>query len=272
MTIWDIDLYRRPVQDSEGQVLWELAVCDPFGQWQVAILAPQNQVNTAWLSQQLQQLAAQTKGLPDQIRSFRPQSVNLLEPVCSDLGILLTPTRHTLALKQWLKQKWQQPNFDPLALDRPAPVPMPEQLWGKQWQFAALPAVDLVETFRDRPIPVLDIPQAYQPLSLGLASTLPIPGVVIEAGRSALQLVLWLQSIQPVSLHFIAGAPDGLILEAGLVNRWVLATFEDAEVEVAAVKFEQRKQAAQGLHFLLVQPDASGITQTGFWLLRQEET
>ncbi len=272
MTIWDIDLYRRPVQDSEGQVLWELAVCDPFGQWQVAILAPQNQVNTAWLSQQLQQLAAQTKGLPDQIRSFRPQSVNLLEPVCSDLGILLTPTRHTLALKQWLKQKWPQPNFDPLALDRPAPVPMPEQLWGKQWQFAALPAVDLVETFRDRPIPVLDIPQAFQPLSLGLASTLPIPGVVIEAGRSALQLVLWLQSIQPVSLHFIAGAPDGLILEAGLVNRWVLATFEDAEVEVAAVKFEQRQQAAQGLHFLLVQPDASGITQTGFWLLRQEET
>ena len=78
------------------------------------------------------------------------------------------------------------------------------------------------------------------------------------------------QSVNPVSLHFIAGAPDGLILEAGLVDRWVLTTFEDQEVQAAGQQFEQRKQAAQGLHFLLVQPDDSGITYSGFWLLRSE--
>ncbi|HEY9750428.1 MAG TPA: Tab2 family RNA-binding protein, partial [Allocoleopsis sp.] len=51
-------------------------------------------------------------------------------------------------------------------------------------------------------------------------------------------------------------------------DRWVLATFEDAEVRAAAQAYEQRKQAAQGLHFLLVQPDDSGMTYSGFWLLQ----
>jgi hypothetical protein len=32
--------------------------------------------------------------------------------------------------------------------------------------------------------------------------------------------------------------------------------------------FEQRKVASQGVHFLLVRPDDSGVTYTGLWLLR----
>jgi hypothetical protein len=52
------------------------------------------------------------------------------------------------------------------------------------------------------------------------------------------------------------------------VDRWILVTFEDAEVAQAAQVYEQRKQQSQGLHFLLVQPDDSGITYTGFWLLQ----
>jgi hypothetical protein len=60
------------------------------------------------------------------------------------------------------------------------------------------------------------------------------------------------------------------MLEAGLVDRWVLTTFSDPEVNTAAQSFQQRQQAALGLHFLLVQPDDSGMTYSGFWLLRAD--
>jgi hypothetical protein len=86
-----------------------------------------------------------------------------------------------------------------------------------------------------------------------------------------MQLARWFQSVRPVALNYIPGPPDGLILEAGLVDRWVVATFEDPEVAQAARRYQQRKQHSQGLHFLLVQPDNSGMTYTGFWLLKPEQ-
>ncbi|MHC5721400.1 MAG: Tab2 family RNA-binding protein, partial [Nostoc sp.] len=41
-------------------------------------------------------------------------------------------------------------------------------------------------------------------------------------------------------------------------------------VTTAAQAFEQLKQQSRGLHFLLVQPDDSGMTYSGFWLLRAD--
>ncbi|MCA1991067.1 MAG: Tab2/Atab2 family RNA-binding protein, partial [Coleofasciculus sp. S288] len=160
--------------------------------------------------------------------------------------------------------------YNPLALDKPPPLPLPEKLWGDRWRFATLPAGNIEETFSDRPIPILQMPEFLLPLNLGLASTVPVPGGVIDGGRQSMQLARWLQDVQPVALNYIAGVPDGLILEAGLVDRWVVATFEDKEVAAAAQMYEQRKQLSQGLHFLLVQPDDSGMTYTGFWLLKQD--
>ncbi|MGL5034882.1 MAG: Tab2 family RNA-binding protein, partial [Microcystaceae cyanobacterium] len=84
----------------------------------------------------------------------------------------------------------------------------------------------------------------------------------------------WLASENPVSLNYRAteiGRSGGLILEAGLVDRWILATFEDQEMAQAAIAFEQRKVDNQGLHFLLIQPDDSDMTTTGFWLLQNEQ-
>lgn len=120
-------------------------------------------------------------------------------------------------------------------------------------------------------IPILEMPADLLPLKLGIASTVLIPGIVIDGGRRSLRLAQWLQQARPVSLNYIAGAPDGLILSAGLVDRWVVATFEDADVKAAAQTYEGRKQASQGLHFLLVQPDESGMTYSGFWLLKAED-
>ncbi|KAM3095398.1 Tab2 family RNA-binding protein [Phormidesmis sp. 146-35] len=153
---------------------------------------------------------------------------------------------------------------------RNPPQPLPDNLWGDRWRFASLPAADLEDAFRDRLIPILEMPTEWLPIALGVASITLIPGVVIDGGRRSLAIARWLQTAQPVSLNHIAGAPDGLILEAGAVDRWIVATFEDSEVRSAAQLYQQRKQTSQGLHFLLIQPDDSGMTYTGFWLLNSQ--
>ena len=279
MHVWEADFYRRPLQDEAGNPLWELLICDPVGDFRYDAVCSQSQATVEWLTSQLQTLAASGRSLPEQIRVFRSQTFNLLEPVCQALGIELEPTRRTAILKRWLQERAQQyvtlPNYtgqpyQPLQLDQPPPVPLPENLWGDRWRFATLPAGDLEAAFRDRMIPILDMPDDLLPLKLGLASTVPIPGVVIDGGRQSMRLARWLQQSRPVALNYVSGAPDGLILEANLVDRWVVATFEDADVATAAQAYEHRKQASQGLHFLLVQPDDSGMTYTGVWLLKSE--
>jgi hypothetical protein len=98
---------------------------------------------------------------------------------------------------------------------------------------------------------------------------MPLPGLVIDAGRQAMPLGQWLQSVRADGLRYVPGDPHGLILDAGLCDRWVITTFTDAEVARAGQLFEQRKAQSQGLHFLLLRPDDSGMTYTGLWLLRQ---
>lgn len=270
--VWQVDFYRRPLKDEKGQQLWELLICDSTRSFTYEALCPQSEANTSWLVFQLQQAAGDRK--PDVIQVFRPQSLSLIEAAGKTLGIAVEPTRRIHTLKQWLQERTSQYSqtgeaYNPLALDKPPPVPLTEKLWGEQWRFATLPAGDIEEVFADRPIPILEMPKFLLPIQVGLASTLPVPGVVIDGGRQSMRLARWLQDTQPVALNYIPGEPAGLILEAGLVDRWVVATFADREVEAAATVYEQRKQQSQGLHFLLVQPDDSGMTYSGFWLLRE---
>lgn len=281
MSVWQADFYRRPLQNAAGQVLWELLICDPKDSFKYYALCPQSQANASWLVSQLKLAAVPRNNLPEIIQVFRPQSLSLLEAAGRSLGIAVEPTRRTDALKEWLQKRSRQyPKlthytytdqlYNPLALDKPPPLPLPENLWGDRWRFAALPAGNIKEAFAERPIPMLQMPEFLLPINLGLASTVPVPGVVIDGGRQSMRLARWLQEARPVVLNYIAGAPDGLVLEAGLVDRWIVATFEDKEVAAAAQTYEQRKQLSQGLHFLLVQPDDSGMTYTGFWLLKAD--
>jgi hypothetical protein len=273
--VWQADFYHRPLQDETGKPLWELAVCDPALNLKVSAFCPQSQANSVWITQQLQQIA-DSDGLPDRIQVFRPQSLSLIQAAAQNLGIVVEPTRRTSALKQYLQEQvkyysslknYTHQPYEPVRLEQPPPVPLPQNLWGDRWRFAALPASEIETAFCDRPIPVLEMPASLLPVNLQLPSTLPIPGVVIDGGRQSMRLVRWLQEADPVALKYLPGDPDGLILEAGLVDRWVVATFTDPDVIVAAQMFRQRQQASKGLHFLLVQPDDSGITYSGFWLL-----
>jgi hypothetical protein len=274
MLIWQADFYRRPWRDDTGQVLWELLICDRAGNFRYEALCPQSAANVSWLVEQL--ILASTSQLPDTIQVFRPQSLSLITAAGQQLGITVEPTRRTGALKQWLQARIPQYSrngepYNPLALDKPPPVPLPENLWGDRWRFATLPAGDLEDAFKDRPIPILEMPESLLPLNLGLASTIAVPGVVIYGGRQSMQLARWLQQAQPFALNYVPGELSGLVLEAGLADRWVVATFADNEIIAAAQAYAQRQRQSQGLHFFLVQPDDSGMTYTGFWLLREDE-
>jgi len=277
MTVWQVDFYRRPLQDEAGQPLWELVVCEETGgDFGGLALCPQREVNAAWVVQQLQHMAGGK--LPDKLQVFRPQALSLLTEAAQRLGIAVEATRQVPALKRFLQMRAEdypqmseytgQP-YDPLALEKPPPVPVPEALWGDRWRFGAIAAADLEPAFAHKSIPLRSTPETLLPVNLGLASSLPIPGVIIDGGRVSMRLAQWLASVQPAFLTYIPGEPDGLILEAGLVDRWVLATFEDDEVKAAAKTFQERQVAAQGVHFLLVQPDDSGMTYSGLWLLQR---
>ncbi|NJL83196.1 MAG: DUF1092 family protein [Chloroflexaceae bacterium] len=268
---WQVDFYRRPLIDEQGQPLWELLVCSDslaYSAW-----CPQAQASADWLVAQLPQVAAQ---LPDRLQVFRPQSLGLLELAGQRLGIKVEATRRTPLLKAELQRRaadYAGPSqaYDPLALEQPPPQALPESLWGDRWRFGSLAAGAIVPIFQDRPIPCLEIPAELEPLNLGIASDLAVPGVIIDGGRHSLGLARWLQAANPAALNYIpteVGRSGGLILAAGLVDRWILATFEDPEIARAAEVYEERQQTARGLHFLLVRPDESGMTYSGFWLLQ----
>ncbi|MGD1899654.1 MAG: Tab2/Atab2 family RNA-binding protein [Phormidesmis sp.] len=275
--LWQLDFYRRPLEDAGGNPLWELLICDAHRAFTYGSFCTQGEAGAPWIRQQLEKACDRAGYQPTYIEIFRPQAVSLVEVACRELPISVRPNRDTPALKQWLQQRaaWypsltnyvRQP-YEPIALERPAPVPIGDHLMGDRWQFAAIGVADL-QRLQHEPIPIQSVPPEIMPINLGLPSTLPIPGVIIDGGRRSMMLAQWLQSANPVMLQYIAGGPDGLLLEAGLTDRWILATFEDKDVAAAARTFTERKIAADGLHFLLVRPDDSGMTYTGLWLLQQ---
>ncbi|MBE9118581.1 Tab2/Atab2 family RNA-binding protein [Lusitaniella coriacea LEGE 07157] len=264
MNIWQVDFYKRP-SPNDSEVVWELLACDRAGTVICNETCPQSQANAQWVAAQLQQAAGDT--LPDRIQVFRPQSSGILTLVGEQLNVPIEATRRTLALKRELEKRGE------IQLKKPPPQALPDRLWGDSWRFVTLPAGELIETFRDRAIPILHTPEDLNPLTLGIASATPIPGIIIYGGRQSMQLARWLQEAQPVAINYIptvAEESGGLVLEAGLVDRWILVTFEDRDVAQAAQGYNQRLKASQGLHFCLVQPDDSGITDTGFWLLQED--
>ncbi|MEB3210415.1 MAG: Tab2/Atab2 family RNA-binding protein [Leptolyngbyaceae bacterium] len=277
MLIWQVDVYRRPLTDEFGNSLWEFVACTPDKSFAAYAFCPQADVNSRWVTQQIQDLAEQSQK-PEEIHVFRPQSFSMIEAACAELNISVIPTRHTPALKDYLRDRlsfyqslpnYTDETYDPVAIDTPPPLPIDEALWGDRWRFGALAARDIPLFLNDHPIPIREVPEDWMPEELGLASDVKIPGVVIDGGRASMRLARWLQEIRPVALTYIPGAPDGLILDAGLSDRWILATFDDPTMQQAAQTYTTRLQHSAGLHFLLIQPDDSGMTYTGFWLLRR---
>ncbi|HAC62636.1 MAG TPA: hypothetical protein DCF68_03630 [Cyanothece sp. UBA12306] len=272
MNIWQADFYKYPLENQQNNEQWQLIICDQKGQIIYQVFCQQKSANSSWLITKLEPIIQQEK--PHIIQVFRPQSLNLLTLVANQLGVKVQATRRTPQLKSILKQQVSESYYNFLKIDQPPPQAVPENLWGEKWQFVTFKGGDIIEFFKDRPIPIKDIPELLFPFKLGLASTTEIPGIIIYGSRTSMYLARWLGEIKPVSLNYIPtkiNESGGLILEAGLVDRWILATFEDSEMAQAAQRYETQKQSSNGLHFLVVQPDDSGVTYSGFWLLREEE-
>jgi hypothetical protein len=275
MTIWQADISSRPQQNDRGETLWELVICDADGGWFHTAICPQKQVNAEWIATQLKLAAADI--LPESIQVFRPQSLGLIQTAGAKLGVEIVATRRTIALKKLLQQQAQNyhnSNYQPLAIagadgkpfESPPPLPIPDDLIGDKWQFVTLTAGQLVSDFADRPIPIVSMPDYLLPPHWGLGANVAIPGVIIYGGRQSMRLARWIAETEPVSLNYLGDDPGGLVLDAGLADRWVMLTFNDSEVSQAARLYEARKRLVHGLHFLLVTPDDSGITDSGIWL------
>ncbi len=272
-SLWQIDLSRRPFQttataQAAPQAVWELLICTEGGERLVRAAVPQGAVNRDWLRSMLQSTLAEYPR-PQYLQVFRPQCLGLVRMAGEDLQLQTRGQRRVPALQAWLRElSGVGSDADLVTVPQSPPQPVPEAVMAERWKFAAVPAEDLLGLWRDRPIPIVETPAALWPLALGLASTQPVTGVVMEGGRRSMALARWLLQRQPYGLRYLAGEPDGLILEAGLDERWVLATAVDGEVRQVGERFGERMMAARGLHFLVIAPDDSGMTTSGVWLLQ----
>lgn len=270
MKIWQADFYYHPPQLGKEK-RWDLVVCNTHNikPYYTAQCLSVN-ANADWLEEQI--LLVERGKLPDVIQVFRPQSLGLTSIVGKKLGIKVEATRNTSVLKQALIERFKtQPNYNPIDLEKPPPQALPENLWGDEWQIANIAAGQIIDLFSDRPIPISSIPQQLYPVNLNLSSDIFIPGIVVYGGRKSMQLARWVEQQNPAWINYIpteVGKSGGFILETGLVDRWVFNTFESQPAAEIAKKYKQNKQASKGLHFLLIQPDNSGMTTTAFWLLQ----
>lgn len=275
MRIWQCDFYRTFVSQTTKKQLWFLMICDEEGNEIYTANCCQSEANSTWLIEQLG--CAEQGGLPAKIQIFRPQIVGLFKTATTALSIELETTRRTRGLKKRLSEyiaNSSSPIDDKyLALDKPPPQPLPESIWGENWSFISIASGEILNFIQDRPIPFAQISKSLLPLNLGIASDVSIPGIVIYGGKKSLIICRWLQEEKPIALNYIpteVGVSGGLVLESGLVDRWIFNTFEDPLVAKAAKSYQKSKEISQGLHFLLIQPDDSGMTYTGFWLLKDE--
>jgi hypothetical protein len=149
------------------------------------------------------------------------------------------------------------------------PQPLPENLWGDRWQFVGLPAQDLELYLLERPIPIRKVSELALPSQQQLAKTLLIPGIAIEAGRQSMQLARWVDAQHPQAIEAVNRELGALMLTSEQnAAQWILATYQDQEVRLAAQTFEERKIQSCGIHFLLIQPDSTEVTYSGLWILR----
>ena len=272
---WQVDFYRCPLVDEAGHRLWALVVCSSDSQVEKVAFCPQPLADSAWIVDRLQQwLVAAVP--PATLEVFRPQCLASIQKAGQKLGIPVIPTRRTAALKQRLQvqarlypqlEGYVKEPYDPFAIDPPPPAAILEEFRGESWQFAALSRPDFI-ALTERSIPVKDC--SLLAGLIGVSPDLSIPGAIFYGDRRSLSLAKWLQTTVPVSLNFVSGDPHGVIVEAGLNDRWVMATFKDPTVVEAAAKFERRKSATGGFHFLMVMPDDTGATIAGLWLLGED--
>ncbi|MFN6566034.1 Tab2/Atab2 family RNA-binding protein [Dendronalium sp. ChiSLP03b] len=281
-SIWEIDFYSRPILDENQKKVWEVLICEsPLNVetrtdslFRYAQYCSSTQVNSGWLRTALQEAIAKAGEAPIKIRFFRRQMNNMITKACQDAGIPAQPSRRTLFLNQWLKQRMeevypQEPGYQggtnpSVRLERPLPQRLPDALEGKQWVFVTLQAADFAEMTEWE----IGFGEAF-PLELAQVSPeTRIPGVLIFSPR-ALPIAGWMSGLELAFLKFDTSQGERLVLETGATESWILANIKNPQTLAEAKGFEEAKQQANGVHFIGVQSDPQAESFAGFWLLQE---
>ncbi len=283
-TVWELDFYSRPILDENQKKLWEVLVCEspmtidrsPDDLFRYAKYCTNSEVNSIWLGSALQEAIAQAPSPPTTVRFFRRQMNNMIVKTCKDLGLEPVPSRRTIALWNWLRDRNetvypQDPNFQAAAAQSPTvrylaqtPQRLPDAVEGKQWAIVTLEAAALQEMSEWE----IDFSEAF-PLELAnLEPTTPVPGLLVFSDR-AFPLAAWMSGLEMAFLKFDPGIPPRLLLESGANNSWILANLTDKTTQAEAQNLEDLKKQADGVHFLAVQGDPDSESFNGFWLLKE---
>jgi hypothetical protein len=289
VTIWELDFYSRPILDERQKRVWELLICesplavqaDVASQFQYAQFCAKDQVNSIWLRTAVNEALSQAPTKPDKIRFFRQPMANMITKACSEINLPAQLSRRTFSLHQWLQQRLQtvypamagyQPGTPPTVnVAVPPPRPLPDALVGQQWAFVTLKGQDFAEMSEWS----IAFGEAVSLNLLGIGPTDQVPGLVIFSER-ALPLAAWMSGLDLATLKLqrsptpmLGKVPSQIILETGISDRWILASFTDPKVLAEMEAFETAKQQVNQVHFLAIQSDPNVEAFTGFWLLQE---
>jgi hypothetical protein len=285
---WEVDFYSRPVLEPDGRKRWDLLICatpsvmragggdgaecSPFRFEKRCAAAS---VNSQWLrealAEALERAEAEAHPRPRRLRCWRGSMRPMVQRAAESLGLEVLPSRRCFQLIDWLRERERLlypreegymagPLAPPPPTQRPVALPWPEVARGDRWSWATLPAGALGEA-AEWSIGFGEL----LPVPAGLAADAPVPGIRLFSRRRALALAGWLAGLEPVRLEVEEGQ---LVLEAGLDDRWRLATLTPPEAAATREAFSRSRQAAAGLQFLAVQAREEDTHFEGFWMLR----
>jgi hypothetical protein len=280
-TIWELDFYSRPIVDENNKKLWEVLICEsPTGinkstteLFRYAEYCDNKNVNSLWLAEALQKAIVQAGQSPDRIRFFRQSMNNMITKACTDVNLSVQPSRRTFELSRWLKERMEtvypeQPGYQAsssaaIVFPTTPPQRLPDALEGKKWQFVSLPA----SAFAEMSEWSIDFGEAFPLENAGLKPDSIVPGLIIYSPR-AVAIAAWLSGLELAAVKFDQEGAPNLVLETGVIDRWVLTPLNSKELQQEAEQFEQAKQAAQDVHFIALQTDPNVEAFAGFWLMR----
>ena len=286
---WELDYYSRPVVEADGKKRWELLICStqtpsnpteqeslgPGTSFRWARSCPASNVNSLWLREALEaalvDATEQGYGKPRRLRCWRGSMRAMVQRAVESLGMELVPSRRCYGLVEWLREREsdayvREPGYlaGPLAPPPqpipPVPVPLPENLRGDSWSWASLPLASLEQAVGwDIDFPGLIV------LPSGTPADAWVPGIRLFSRQRGLAIAGWLSGLEPVRLE-ISGRQ--LVLEAGMEDRWLLATLPEQEARAAGEALNKARVEAGGTQFIAVQSSEDAPRFEGFWILR----
>lgn len=278
-TIWELDLYTRPVTNDQGKKLWELLVTDANGVMRHVEPLPSSLINSRELRKRINALVERAEVRPTQVRFFRSEMQAMIGVALSELQVLTVPTRRTYSLRNWIEERNRDvyplmPGYKPeLAAEeraRPAldrqPVKMPDALRGDKWAFVELPLGEMRGPDASIDESNIGFGSTFSVEGIDLPDETLVPGLLITSQRAE-PLAAWMSGTELGAIGVDLERGD-LCLEVGIDTQYMFARLWDLTQREEAASFMRTCRAARGLHFVAVQQSLEDNGVKGFWLLR----